>query len=148
MKTLEFNGKRQSITEWSKELNLSIRVIYSRLRLKWSVEKTLTTPVRPEFSHNPSVKVTKSDAEIYLNNLAKSTMPAALRGLISKCRPGNKLGTYVRTYHRSIFDQWFDSEFTKTLSSNGQAEQHVQKIHSRAEDYLVPCDAVGMGMRN
>lgn len=44
---IEFNGKRQSLAEWSRELNIPYHTISQRInRLNWSIEKSLTTPVR------------------------------------------------------------------------------------------------------
>lgn len=43
---LEFNGKRQTISQWSREFGVSKHLLYSRVvRLGWSVEKALTTPI-------------------------------------------------------------------------------------------------------
>lgn len=42
---LFFNGESKTIREWEFETGLSQGCIYSRLKvLKWSIEKTLTTP--------------------------------------------------------------------------------------------------------
>lgn len=43
---LEYDNKRLTMSQWSKQLNLPRTVILYRLKLGWSVEKTLTTPVR------------------------------------------------------------------------------------------------------
>jgi len=44
---LHFNGKSQSIAMWAEELGLNAAAISARLnKLKWSVEKALTTPIR------------------------------------------------------------------------------------------------------
>lgn len=44
---LEFNGKRQTIAEWSRETGISEKNITGRLnRRGWSIERTLTTPNR------------------------------------------------------------------------------------------------------
>lgn len=43
---LTFNGKTQSVMDWSRELGIKDNVLYLRLKNGWSVEKTLTTPVR------------------------------------------------------------------------------------------------------
>jgi hypothetical protein len=40
------NGQTKSITEWAEIYKLPRWIIYDRLRLKWSIEKVLTTPVR------------------------------------------------------------------------------------------------------
>lgn len=44
---LEFNGKIQSVKEWSEELNIPYDVLISRInKHSWSTEKALTTPVK------------------------------------------------------------------------------------------------------
>lgn len=43
---LTFNDKTLTIPQWAKELNVDHCVLRERLRAGWTVEKTLTTPVR------------------------------------------------------------------------------------------------------
>ena len=43
---LEYNGEKRTVSEWSKIVNITPGLIYARLKLGWSIEKTLTTPVR------------------------------------------------------------------------------------------------------
>lgn len=44
---LEYDGKQQSLKEWSDELNIPYKTLLARLRVhKWPVERVLTTPVR------------------------------------------------------------------------------------------------------
>lgn len=43
---LVFNGVTRCVTEWIEELNLPAAAIQNRLRRGWSVERTLTEPVR------------------------------------------------------------------------------------------------------
>ena len=45
--TLRFEGRTASIREWSDDTGLPINIIRERMRLKWTVAKTLTTPVKP-----------------------------------------------------------------------------------------------------
>ncbi len=41
-----FNGKSQTIAQWSRDTGIPYSVIYSRLtRLGWTIEKSITTPV-------------------------------------------------------------------------------------------------------
>jgi len=42
---LTFNGKRMCISEWAETLNISHKLIRTRIRRGWSPERALTTPV-------------------------------------------------------------------------------------------------------
>lgn len=43
---LDLNGRSQSITRWARELGIADQVLRKRIQAGWSVEKTLTTPLR------------------------------------------------------------------------------------------------------
>lgn len=44
---IEFNGKKQTLNQWAKELNINSSTLKSRIDgLGWSIEKALTTPTR------------------------------------------------------------------------------------------------------
>lgn len=43
---LEFNGLRMSVTEWAERLEIPRHALYRRLARKWTVKRTLSTPVR------------------------------------------------------------------------------------------------------
>jgi hypothetical protein len=43
---LSFNGKTQSLAEWSEELAIPYFTLHARLRRGWSVEQTLSTEVK------------------------------------------------------------------------------------------------------
>lgn len=45
-KILEFNEKKQTLSQWSEELKVPSYVISNRLRLGWSIEDTLTKPYK------------------------------------------------------------------------------------------------------
>lgn len=44
-KLLTYNGKTQSISEWTDEMGYARHIIKNRLRRGWSVERAITTPV-------------------------------------------------------------------------------------------------------
>lgn len=44
-KYLECGGKRQTISQWSRETGLGYKTIQCRIKYGWSVERALTTPV-------------------------------------------------------------------------------------------------------
>ncbi len=47
-RVIEFNGKTQVLSEWCEELGLSYYTVHSRIsKLKWSIDKSFTTPARP-----------------------------------------------------------------------------------------------------
>jgi hypothetical protein len=42
----EYNGRTQKISEWAEEYDIPYKNLYSRLRLKWDMDRALTQPVR------------------------------------------------------------------------------------------------------
>lgn len=42
---LEFNGKSQTLAQWTKEIGICRNGLKERLRRGWSVEKSITTPI-------------------------------------------------------------------------------------------------------
>lgn len=44
---LTFNDKTMSVSKWAEYLNVSRKALYERLRLGWSIERTLTTSIGP-----------------------------------------------------------------------------------------------------
>jgi hypothetical protein len=51
---LTFNSHTLCVTEWAEEVGLPARSIHNRLRLGWSIEKTLTTPPLRRRKHQPA----------------------------------------------------------------------------------------------
>jgi hypothetical protein len=50
---LEFDGQRMTVTEWAKKLGMDRRVLFSRIcTYGWTIERALTTPVRPKRSNS------------------------------------------------------------------------------------------------
>ncbi len=49
---IKFQGKTQTLTQWAEEVGINRRTIGARLKLGWSVERTLTSPVRRKASVN------------------------------------------------------------------------------------------------
>lgn len=45
---ITFNGKTQCMTAWSEEIKISVQTLSSRFRYGWSVERTLTEPLRKD----------------------------------------------------------------------------------------------------
>jgi hypothetical protein len=44
--TLEHQGQSMSVTEWAEKLDIPRQVIFGRLKVGWTTERALTTPVR------------------------------------------------------------------------------------------------------
>jgi len=51
---LTFNGVTQSIPDWAETLGISGKTLAQRLRMGWSVERTLTTPLQRNHVRSPS----------------------------------------------------------------------------------------------
>ncbi len=47
IRNIEISGKKQTISQWAKELGAGDDQLYERLRRGWSYEKTVTTPIKP-----------------------------------------------------------------------------------------------------
>ena len=45
---LFFDGKEQTISQWSEDLGINRETIYHRLKSGWTIKDTLTKPVRPK----------------------------------------------------------------------------------------------------
>jgi hypothetical protein len=49
---LAFNGEEMTLPQWAEKLGINRDALYARLRIcKWSVEKTLTTPLMGVFGN-------------------------------------------------------------------------------------------------
>lgn len=46
-RVLEFNGKSQTVAQWSREIGIPVRTLGSRLETGWDAVSALTTPVEP-----------------------------------------------------------------------------------------------------
>lgn len=49
---IEYQGRTQTVAQWARDFNLDPRTVLSRLRRGWSVEDTLTRPVRNVAPHH------------------------------------------------------------------------------------------------
>lgn len=75
---LTFNGVTKHISEWEKETGIPFRTIRRRLEMGWSVEKALTTTVRPlkelydrQNPPNPKLRCLCKEKGVRFNDLAK-----------------------------------------------------------------------------
>ncbi|RKY08524.1 MAG: hypothetical protein DRP56_03985 [Planctomycetota bacterium] len=44
--SIRFRGKNQSLSKWAYELGIDYKTLHGRIRRGWSIEKTMTTPMR------------------------------------------------------------------------------------------------------
>ncbi len=51
---ITYNGRTQCLADWAAELNMRRQTLQYRLRLGWSVERALTTPVSGRLPSSPS----------------------------------------------------------------------------------------------
>lgn len=49
---LTFRGKTQTIAQWSREIEVNGSTLFDRINNGWTVERALTTPVRPQRFNN------------------------------------------------------------------------------------------------
>ena len=47
---ITYDGKKQTIAQWARELNVNYRVLYARIRRGWDVKKSIETPIKSEFT--------------------------------------------------------------------------------------------------
>lgn len=53
-KWITYDGRTQTMTNWAREIGVSIEVLSTRLRAGWSTERALTTPTKSHTKHQPS----------------------------------------------------------------------------------------------
>ena len=102
---LTLNGITKTASEWGRTTGIPAATIVSRKSRGWTDEKTLTEPV---FSND--TKITKNDAELYLNELERHQLPEQLRILMDGQRT-KKLGQFLRASHTKAFDKWYNEKY-------------------------------------
>jgi len=50
---LEYNGERMIMADWSKRLGIDNRTIHARIKIGWSVERALSTPILKTWNRRP-----------------------------------------------------------------------------------------------
>jgi hypothetical protein len=108
--TLTFKDKTQTVPQWAKETGIPASTIISRIGRGWSHEKTLTKEV---FSNE--TKITKNDAEMWLNDCRFEDLPKIFREIIKDNATQNltRYGAYIRRYFSKQFDSWFSNVYLK-----------------------------------
>lgn len=107
---LTHQGQTLKVPEWSAKTGLSPATIIGRIARGWSAERALTEPAAINMTKN-GVKVTKNDAEMWLNTLAHHDLPKTLASLVDPEQRSTRFGTLLRSRHRETFDTWFSKEF-------------------------------------
>lgn len=115
---LTYNGITKSAAEWARVIGIPSATIVSRKGRGWSDEKALSEPV---FSND--TKITKNDAELYLNDLERHQLPEELRILMDGRRT-KKIGQFIRSYYPKDFDKWYNEKY-KPNKENEQLNRNV-----------------------
>lgn len=102
---LTLNGITKTASEWAKETGIPAATIVSRKGRGWGDEETLTVRV---FSND--TKITKNDAELYLNDLERHQLPEELRILMDGRRT-KKVGQFIKRYFPKDFDKWYEEKY-------------------------------------
>ncbi len=102
---LTLNGRTNSAAEWARLTGIPPATIVSRKGRGWNDEETLTVPV---FSND--TKITKNDAELYLNDIERHQLPEELRVLMDGRRT-KKHGQFIRSYFPKDFDKWYKEKY-------------------------------------
>ena len=87
---IEYNGKKQTVVEWSKETGLPVSVIHGRLSLGWSITEILTKPVRAANPHGSGYK--RPSMQSYMHPHRRvGYRPKPLDGCCELCGKPSKL---------------------------------------------------------
>ena len=69
---VEFNGKRQTVTEWARELGIKPKTLNFRIfKAKWPLERALTTSVRQPLGLNDQQKARRAASRAAVNKAVK-----------------------------------------------------------------------------
>ncbi len=113
-KLITYKGETKTVSQWARQFNLTVSTIYRRLEMKWQPERILETP--HAINIGIPKPITKSDAERFLNDLPIESLPKQFVKPIDQ-RIRNKFqaigshGTWIRKFHRNLFDKWFIEEY-------------------------------------
>ncbi len=102
---LTLNGITKTPSEWAKTTGLTAACIVSRKSRGWTDEETLMVSVMTN-----DTKITKSDAELYLNEIERHLLPEELRVLMDGRRT-KKHGQFIRSYFPKEFDKWYNEKY-------------------------------------
>jgi len=116
---IELDGETLTLSEWSRRTGLNYSTINNRLSNGWSVKDALKKEVDPIFGIQRQGKITKNDAELWLNDQGYDALPDELRSLLSQesRKHSKRYGTTIRNLFRSNFDSWFINKYIKGVTS-------------------------------
>jgi hypothetical protein len=105
MLKLTHEGKTLTPKEWSKETGISLPTIFSRKARGWTDARALSQAVSTQDN-----KITKNDAELWLNDKPIGLVPASLKHTVIGTGTA-KAGQFIRRYFPKDFDRWFNEEY-------------------------------------
>lgn len=139
---LEFDGKRLTITQWSRELGIPLTALRSRIKKGWGAEKALTEPVEtrvpvhegPLTHHGRTLTMTEWAKEIgvshnCLSQRLRSGTPLSEALTMNKWRRGNGVDPMFRrdpvptrnlvegSMEARVFDAVFERHWNKPTQS-------------------------------
>lgn len=89
---IEYNGKTRSLSQWAREYNLTVRLLWQRLNLlNWNIEKALTTPVRKIRKDHEQRNCGVSNTLDHGHAARNQTSPTynSYNAMLSRCRNPN-----------------------------------------------------------
>lgn len=99
---ITFNGKTQSLADWSRELELSYTVLSSRLKRGWDLQEAMTTKVLTKTEQNYKPVICLETGKVYRcleeasqdNNVPLGTARKILQGITKNPRCGKHFRYY------------------------------------------------------
>lgn len=110
---ITYENKTLTPAAWSRIVGISESTIHGRILRGWTPKEALTIPIATNDN-----KITKNDAEMWLNDLAFEGLPVVFRQLLGKPVGSlKKYGQFIRANYRKEFDQWFNDEYSNQISN-------------------------------
>lgn len=101
---VEYKGKLCTVAELSAMSGLTPNNIRSRLKRNHPIEEVLCPTLKK--------KATKSDAELYLNDLPTEHLPKVVKDCMKvKVCKAKRVGDWFRNEFRPLFDKWYEEDF-------------------------------------
>ena len=107
---ITYKGEQCSTADISRMAGITHSTLMGRLKAGWDIDRAVTTPVNVAMLKGPE-KRTKNMATIYLDEKPIVDLPPEMRHAIHSGYKIGRIGTYLRTHHKHIFDQWYYQHF-------------------------------------